>query len=73
MLNLSKIHSFSYNSQSFDFKLSKILMTSTGLFGMFTSHILTLKKSLENMYWPSFEKVTSLMLEMISVKKFLLI
>lgn len=70
--NLSKIHSFSYNSQSFDFKGSKIGMVATGFLDILISHTLTLRKSLAKIYLPFLEKQASEILATISVKKFFL-
>jgi len=72
MLNLSNIHSFSYNSQSLDFKGSKIYTVATGLFVILTSQTLTVKKSLEKIYRPFLLKQASEIEATISVKKFFL-
>lgn len=72
MLNLSKMHSFSYKSHNFDFSGSNTCTVATGLLVIATSQILTVKKSLENMYLPFLLKQASLIDVTISVKKFFL-
>ena len=56
------MHSFSYNSHNLVFNGSKIYTVETGLVSILTSHILTVKKSLANIYLPLELHETSLIL-----------
>ena len=71
MSNLSKMHSFSYNSQSLLFKGSKIEIFATGFVAIFRSHIFIVRKSRVNTYRPFLEKQPSDIDATMSVKKFL--
>lgn len=71
MLNLSKIHSFSYKSHSLLLSGSKIGTVIRGYVAMLTSQTFTVRKSLEKMYLPLALNVASLMDCTISEKKFL--
>lgn len=73
MLNLSNIHSFSYKSHNLDFKGSNTYTVATGLLVIAISHIFTVKKSRENIYFPFRLKQASEIDVTISVKKFFLL